>query len=100
MQTQGTSTASSPTEPPLETLPPDKVTLAELPNWSDPTVYTLDIRTLRWDLKQEWGQIRPLQPTMVNTYYHQLKQNPSRVPVRILVRNMGAGKSHRLTTYW
>jgi hypothetical protein len=28
---------------------------------------------------------------MVNTYYNQLKQNPPRVPVRILVRNMGAG---------
>ena len=94
-QTQGTTAASSPTEAPIESLPPEKVTLAELHKWSDSTVYSLDIRTLRWDLKQEWGQIRPLQPAMVHNYYHQLKMNQPRVPVRILVRNLGAGVSRR-----
>lgn len=89
--TQASTAAFSPPEPAIENMHPEDVTLAELRKWADPTVYQIDIRHLRWDLKQEWGQIRPLQPTMVNMYFHQLKQNPPRVPVRVLLRNMGAG---------
>jgi len=84
-------TAADPAEDPADDMPLETVTVAALKNWTSGKVVDMDIRWLRWDRQQKWGQIRPLNTARVNRYVEQLKCNPPRVPLKILVKHMGRG---------
>ena len=83
--------AEPPVDRPAEDLLPEQVTLAALRNYTDGEVKEVEVKHLRWDFAQEWGQIRPLNPSLVEQYLQRLQANAPRIPVRVLLRNMGAG---------
>ena len=70
---------------------PDKVNDKELKKYMLPGLFIAHVSQLRWDLKQEWGQIRKLNNDRVQYYVRSLKESPPRVPVRILLRTLGQG---------
>ena len=74
---------------PKEDLSPEEVTLKHLQRWVEKDVSQIHISMLRWDCKQQWGQIRPLSTNQVDLYYQSVKKTPPRVPVRALVRSSG-----------
>ena len=46
---------------------------------------------LRWETQQQWGQIRELNPQLVEYYIKVIEKEPPRHPVRVLLRNMESG---------
>ena len=86
--------APEPPQPMSEDLPPEEVTLQAVARWSEPEVQVIDVNHLYWDTNQSWGQIRPLNEQHVQKYLNQIRENHPRVPVHILVRNLGSGMLH------
>ena len=85
--------APAPTSPQKEDLPPERVTPDAIKQWSNRDNELVHMSQLRWDYDQQWGQIRPLNDTMVEHYFNQVQANPPRVPVSVLLRQTSNGVS-------
>lgn len=83
--------AADPTFRDLEELEANEVNLEKLKSWTLPEMKVIHVANLKWDTKQKWGQIRPVNKNLVAYYKRRLQQAIPRQPVRILVRDMGNG---------
>ena len=80
-----------------ETLDPSEVTVTMVNKFMQPKMLKVHVGRLRWDMKQQWGQIRGLDSTLVQYYLQQLRQEPPRQPIRLLVRDSGSGMKLKVT---
>lgn len=83
--------AEPPPGPLTEDLPPEKVTLEELSKYSNHQSVLIPVTQLRWDVTCSWGQIRPLNNQIVEEYKEDVRRNPPRTAVNVLLRDMGNG---------
>ena len=90
-QTGRDDAAPVPNEEAAEDIPAEQVTLESIAKYSDGEVTQVHVSFLRWDRKQEWGQIRPLNDDRVTKYLQQITMNEPRTPVRVLLRSLGSG---------
>ena len=56
-----------------------------------PDLQVVPVMNLRWDTQQKWGQIRAFKQDLVDEYIKEIEKELPRKPVRVLIRNMGAG---------
>lgn len=63
----------------------------ELRKWMEPGLHGVHVLNLRWDTKQEWGQIRMLDEDRVRSLMREVLDAPPRVPIRVLLRRCGQG---------
>ena len=77
---------------------PEEVTLDKVREYVDPDLNEVLVSALVWDKEQKWGQIRVLNQSLVEYYIKIIKKEPPRLPVRVLLRNMGDGVLKDVTT--
>ena len=84
--------AAPPVQEDLEQLiDPDTVSVDQVKDYVQSELEAVPVMYLRWDTQQKWGQIRVLNPQLVEYYIKVIEKEPPRQPVRVLVRNMGSG---------
>ena len=89
---QGQAQASPAVVPDLDQqMDPDEVTLDKVKEYVDPDLHQILVTALVWDTEQKWGQIRVLNPSLVEYYIKVIKKEPPRLPVRVLLRQLRDG---------
>ena len=83
--------AAPPTREDTEEYDPDKVSIKDVQQYTSTELSLVPVGYLRWDSKQTWGQIRKLDLDLVEKYRKSIDKEPPRLPVRVLLRNMGSG---------
>ena len=94
--------AAAPVQDDLEQLiDPESVSIDQVKDYVQSELEAVPVMYLRWDTQQKWGQIRVLNPQLVEYYIKVIEKEPPRQPVRVLVRNMGTGmKFYAETSYF
>ena len=84
--------AAAPVQEDLEQLiDPETVSVDQVKDYVMAELEAVPVTYLRWETQQQWGQIRVLNPQLVEYYIKVIEKEPPRHPVRVLLRNMGSG---------
>ena len=89
-QSQDKFHAAPPAKEDSEEYDPEKVSIKDVQQYTVEGLQLVPVTYLRWDEKQVWGQIRTLDQDLVQRYVKSVEKEPPRLPVRVLLRNMGS----------
>ena len=86
-----TYVATPPAVVQADNVAPEDLNVQLVANFSTGQPTLVHVTQLRWDTTQSWGQIRKLNKELVARYVRALESEPLRLPIKVLVRDLGSG---------